>query len=106
MRGIRLVIGLALVVAGCESDPQERATAFCTTFCKCQAPPAPDQRAACIDQCVPDFLQVVDQLPAECITCIEGHANQCALVETECDVVCNVDEPPPPPPPVIVDAGV
>ena len=106
MRGIRLVVGLALLVTACDAGVEERATTVCTTLCKCQAPPIAMQQQACIDDCVPEFIQVADQLTEECLSCIEGHTNRCATVEVDCEPVCNIDEPPPPEPPVRVDAGV
>jgi hypothetical protein len=106
MRGIRLVIGLALVLAACDAGPAERAAVVCTTLCKCEAPPLATLQDECVDNCVGDIVQFVDQLSEECLSCIQGHIDSCQTVEVDCDAVCDIDEPPPPPPVEIVDAGM
>jgi hypothetical protein len=107
MRGIRLVIGLALAVAACDAGTAERATALCTTFCRqCEAP-VDSIQDECVGDCVGDFIQVIDRFPEECLVCIESNVDKCTSIEAECAQACDIiDEPPPPPPVEIVDAGM
>ena len=106
MRGIHWswsVLALCAALAACDAGREEQVAAACTTFCRCDEPPVPTVQDACISECVAEIPSFV---PEACLACITSHADRCALIEIDCEPVCEIDEEEPPPPPMIVDAFV
>lgn len=80
-------------------------------ICDCQ-PVGGDE---CVNDCVNDVADQIQQIPAACLACINDHRDRCLSLEAECfQGPCDMDDEPVPggpdepnpEPPVIVDAGV
>jgi len=106
MRGISraawLLCFIALLAA-CDSTPEERLAAACTTFCGCEVAPLPSQQEECVGECVQDGDFLV--LSEACTDCITAHANSCATLEFDCEPICDPGPDPIPEDPPFIDAG-
>jgi hypothetical protein len=95
-----------VALAACDSSPEERISALCTTACRCFVPPVPGAQQECVGECIDDLRGA--NISEECTNCITGHANMCATIEIDCEPICDFDggEDDPPPPVELIDAGV
>lgn len=98
MRGITsrawLLIYLATALAACDTTPEERAATACSALCACEQAPLPGIQNQCVSMCTSQIggLGISDA----CVSCISDHANQCTTIETDCQNVCQQNQPPPP----------
>ncbi|MBA2538093.1 MAG: hypothetical protein H0V17_00535 [Deltaproteobacteria bacterium] len=109
MRGICLVAVL-FALTSCD-EGRFRATEACLVICNCEEAPIDSVQDQCVDQCVAEAGQFLDNIPDDCLACITSHKDTCLSLEIECEPVCDIDddpnpEPPTDEPPVIVDGGV
>lgn len=87
--GVTFVIGLLL--AGCETSPEQEQANVCTVFCGCAAGPLQSQVDSCIvDDCMPDIPPVTDA----CLQCVDASSQQCGELFDDClDLCFNVITP-------------
>jgi hypothetical protein len=89
---MRQLIWTCVVVwlGACAIPPDVKAQIACTTICTCFVGQLDVEE--CTNECVEegDF----QQLPEDCFECIQTHANQCSMLEDECEALCARPEPP------------
>ena len=81
---------VAVWIEGCEIPASVKSEIACTTVCTCFVPGT--QVKECIDECIQDGD--LGNVPDDCFECIQSHANQCSMLETDCEPLCEMEEPP------------
>ena len=98
MRGLIMAIMAIVVLApgvGCNTVPAAQIESVCTTLCRCAATPLASEQASCIAKCI--GAPNTNALDDECADCIYEHAEACSTLVSDCDLVCNAQQPAPTP---------
>jgi hypothetical protein len=91
------VLALSAALAACDAGREEQVAAACTTICRCEAPPVPTIQDECVQECTAEVPAFV---PEACLACVTSHADRCALIDVDCEPLCEVDNPDPEPDPL------
>jgi hypothetical protein len=89
---MRLVVAsmIGLLLAACESTPEQKVNDFCTVACECSTA-SPTQRDQCINACVGVIPSVTD----ECLDCVYLHSQTCGELVARCEAICDPPQPQP-----------